>query len=145
MDGLVTVRLIAEGQEEAGLRDLSGGGGVGIHAFGGIGKILLGAQLADGGDQHIGPQVFHAAALVEVDLEIVGEPVRAGGSGGSRLGGGGSRLGGGGGRRSGLAAGTNLLDESINFLEQGVDIFCKGLLIFDMLQLLPEEIDGLEQ
>ena len=49
------------------------------------------------------------------------------------------------GRGLGSTGVLNLLDQGINFLQQAVDIFSKGLPIFDMIDLLTEEVDGLEK
>ena len=144
MDGGVPVGLVAEEEQEAGLHNLVGGGGVGVHALGLIGEVAFGAQILHRGDKHIGPEVLHAAALVEKDLEHIRKSIPCGGGGGglSRRSGSGAALSGG---RLGLTAGMNLVDQSINFLQQSVDIFSKGLLIFNVLQLLTEKVDGLKQ
>ena len=139
VDGVVPVGLVAEEEGKAGLHDLVGGGGIGIHALGLIDKVVFRTDFPHRGGQHIGPQVFHAAALVKKDLQAIGE-FRLAGTGR----GGGLSLSSGLLRRL-LTAGANLLDQSINFLQQGVDIFSKGLLVFDVLQLLTEKVNGLKQ
>ena len=75
-----------------------------LHIGGIIRKLLFGADVLDGGHQHEGPQVFHAAAFVKEDLEHIGE-----GAGSGRC----SR------RCIGLGLippALNLCDKAINFL-----------------------------
>ena len=39
----------------------------------------------------------------------------------------------------------NLCDEAINFLQQRVDIICESFPVLNVLNLLSEEVDGLEK
>ena len=151
MNGAVPLGLFTEVKEKSGLNDLVGRGGIGFHTLRLIGEILFAAKFFDRVDQHISPQVFHAAALIKKDLQPIRE---TGGTGGGRRGGGGvsSRCGRGrrgdsvrsSGRGRRLLTGMNLVDQSINFLQQGVDIFSERLLIFDVFQFPAEKVDGLE-
>ena len=95
------VRLAAELEEEAVLNHHLGQGGVRVHAGGLICEVRVGAKTLDRGDQHKGPEILHAAALVKKDPQAIGKIGAAlrglGGNGGRR----GRLLGGGGGRRLG--------------------------------------------
>ena len=96
-------------EQEARFHDLVGGGRVAVHPLGLIGHVRIGAELPDGVEQHISPQVLHPAALVKKDVEAVREALGRGGLARSRFPG--RRFFGGG-----LAAGANLVNQSINFL-----------------------------
>ena len=127
VDGVVPVGLVAEGEQETGFRDLSRRGGVMLHALRRERKIVVAADLANGGDQHEGAQILHAAALVKEDLKGVGEAGHGGGglSGGLRGGGlrrGGLRSGSLSSGRAAIGGGRDLLDEAINLLQETVDI-----------------------
>ena len=113
-DGLnrvVPVCLIAEAKQEARFHDLTGSGGIGFHTLRFIRHVRFGTELVNGVEQHVGPQVFHAAAFIKKDLQAEGISWITG------PGGRGGRLS---GSRSGVAralsAGLNLIDQSINFL-----------------------------
>ena len=88
VDGVVPVGLVAEGEQETGFRDLSRRGGVMLHALRRERKIVVAADLANGGDQHESAQILHAAAPIKEDLKGVGEAGHGGGglSGGPRAG-----------------------------------------------------------
>lgn len=102
-------------------------------------KIPLTADVTDRIDQHKGTGIFHAAALIKKDLKRIGEiRIFCRLILGDR-----PRLP--WGRGLGSHGVLNLLDQGINFLQQAVDIFSKGLPIFDMIDLLTEEVDGLEK
>lgn len=99
----------------------------------------LPADITDRIDQHKGTGIFPAAALIKKDLKRIGEiRIFCRLILGDR-----PRLP--WGRGLGSHGVLNLLDQGINFLQQAVDIFSKGLPIFDMIDLLTEEVDGLEK
>ena len=135
VDGVVPVGGVFEVEHEARFHYLGGRRRVGGHVLGLIAEVRLGAEIPHGVGQHQGPDVLHAASLVKEHLQGVGKTGRLAGR---RTAGRRRR-----GRRT--AAALNLLNEAINFLKQAVDILSKGLLIFDVLDLLAEEVDGLEQ
>ena len=108
-----------------------------LHVGGLKGKVLLGANVVDGGHEHKGPQVLHAAALVEEHLQPIGESLRRVGC--CRFAAAGRLF-----RRCRCST-LNLCDKAINFLQQRVDIICESFPVLDVLDLLPEEVDGLEK
>ena len=144
------VLLAAELEEEAVLDHHLGQGGVALHAGGLVGKVRFGAEALNGGDQHEGPEVLHAAALVKEDPEAEGELGAAlRGLGGD--GGGGSRLRrrGGSRRRRGSGLGWNFFplnfgDQTINISKETVDIFIKRLFCLHLLHFLPEIVYRVE-
>ena len=139
MDGIFTVLCIPEVHHEAGVDDLARGAGICGDVGGRKVKIPLPADITDRIDQHKGTGIFHAAALIKKDLKRIGEiRIFCRLILGDR-----PRLP--WGRGLGSTGVLNLLDQGINFLQQAVDIFSKGLPIFDMIDLLTEEVDGLEK
>ncbi len=130
------------------LNDSLGQRGVVFHPGGLVGEVRLGAEALDGGNQHKGPQVLHAAALVKEDPEPVGElgaALRGLGNGGGRLGGGrGGRGGSLRGRRLWNFFPLNFSDQTINISKETVDIFVKGLFCFYLLHFLSEVVHRME-
>ena len=138
---------MTEHQQEAVFDHLLGGGGVVFNARRLKQEIGLGTEITDGRHQHKGPQVLHAAALVEKDPQNIGElrvaaSVRGRGALGLYLGGGGGS--GGGSRLVLLRFAFNFGDQTINICKEAVDIFIKGLSRLDLTDLRPEIVDGVE-
>ena len=60
-----------EPQEETFFHDLFRGGGIGLHVGGLESEFRFRAEIPDGVDQHKCPQVFHAAALIENNMQLM--------------------------------------------------------------------------
>ena len=155
-NGFLPVLGVFKHQQKAVVDDLLGGGGVALHGGGVVEEVRLGAEALNRGDEHVGPQVLHAAAVVKEHPQLIGEVGIAGAGGGvvgaAGIGGGSGRRRGGGGR-CGLGSGgglfrrllaLNFSDQAINICKEAVDIFVKGLFCLHLLHFLAEIVHRVE-